>query len=281
MNMASIFAEPKQLPHIPRVVQELMESFRGEEHSLDIDEISGKVAKDQSLTAKVLRLANSAHYGVPRTVATPQDAVMLLGFSTLRTMVLASGVTGAFSKIEGFDQNSFWKNAFAIAAISKWIAAYTPDVDKETAFTCGMMHSVGGLLIRMFYPSEAAHIDKAESMGSSKRHMLENGQFGYDYADVGAELAKRWKFPEIIQKAIAEQNLPEAEGSEGYSKEAGIIYIAKYLKAAHDNNLSEDEIVAGFPLEVADKLGIDVNAAYRDLAAVGELHSGLDSLIED
>ncbi|GAA6144090.1 HDOD domain-containing protein [Thalassolituus maritimus] len=279
MNMASIFAEPKQLPHIPRVVQELMESFRGDEHSLDIDDISGKVAKDQSLTAKVLRLANSAHYGVPRTVATPQDAVMLLGFGTLRTMVLASGVTGAFSKIEGFDQNAFWKNAFSIAEVSKWIAGFTQGADKETAFTCGMMHSVGNLLIRMFYPTEAASIDQSESMGSSKRHQLENGQFGYNYADVGAELAKRWKFPDIIQDAIAHQNSPE--NSEDYSTEAGIIYIAKYLKRAHDENMSEDEIVAGFPLQVADKIGMDVNKAYSDLASLGELHSGLDCLIED
>ncbi|MEK9766565.1 MAG: HDOD domain-containing protein [Thalassolituus sp.] len=278
MNMASIFAETKQLPHIPRVVQELMESFRGEEHSLDLDDISGKVAKDQSLTAKVLRLANSAHFGVPRTVATPHDAVMLLGFSTLRTMVLASGVTGAFSELKDFDQNKFWKNAFGVAAISKWIAAYVPAADKETAFTCGMMHSVGCLLMRMFNPAEATRIDEVEAMSTSKRHTLENGQFGYNYAEVGAELAKRWKFPEVIQHAIADQNTPEGEGE--YSVEAGIIFIAKYLKRAHDENMNEDEIVAGFPLAVADKIGMDVHRAYKDLAALGELSSGLDGLLD-
>jgi len=204
---------------------------------------------------------------------------MLLGFGTLRTMVLASGVTSAFSKIEGFDQNAFWKDAFSIAELSKWIAGFTADTDKDTAFTCGMMHSVGNLLIRMFYPKEAASIDQSEAMSTSKRHMLENGHFGYNSADVGAELAKRWKFPEIIQNAIAQQYLPE--NSEEYSKEAGIIYIARYLKNAHDHNLSEDEIVAGFPLQVADKIGMNVNKAYSDLASLGELHSGLDSLIED
>lgn len=69
MSMATIFAETQQLPHIPRVVQELIESFRNED--VDVDELSSKVALDQSLTAKVLRLANSAHYGVSRTIATP------------------------------------------------------------------------------------------------------------------------------------------------------------------------------------------------------------------
>lgn len=277
--MKNIFAESRQLPHIPRVVQELMESFRNDEHSIDIDDISKKVALDQSLTAKVLRLANSAYYGIPRTVANPHDAVMLLGFEKLRTMVLASGVTGAFNKIEGFDQNKFWKNSFSIAAVSKWIAVYVPGVDKETAFTCGMMHSVGDLLIRMFYAEEAQHIDKAEAMGtSSLRHELENGQLSFNYADVGAELAKRWKFPEVIQHSIAEQNNPGTDKE--YSAEAGIIFIAKYLKKAHDNNLSEDEIVAGFPLDVAEKIGMDVKRAYQEIAAVGELHSGLDGLLE-
>jgi len=277
MNMASIFAEPKQLPHIPRVVQELMESFRDDDADVDVDEISGKVALDQSLTAKVLRLANLAYYGVSRTIANPHDAIMLLGFNTLRTMVLASGVTGAF-KLEGFDQNKFWRNAFGVAAISKWIAAYVPDADKETAFTCGMMHSVGCLLIRMFYPKEAAHIDGAEGMSKSSRHELENGQFGYNYADVGAELAKRWKFPDVIQNAIHQQNMPKDD--EDYSAEAGIVYIAKYLKSAHDSNMSEDDIIAGFPLAVADKIGMDVTRAYKDLANIGDLNSGLDGLLD-
>ena len=59
-----------------------------------------------------------------------------------------------------------------------------------------------------------------------------------------------------------------------------IIFIAKYLKHAHDNNLNEDEILAGFPLSVAEKIGMDVNRAYKEIAAVGELHSGLDGLLE-
>ncbi len=275
MNMASIFAESHHLPHIPRVVQELILSFQDDD--VDVDAISGKVALDQSLTAKVLRMANSAHYGVSRTIANPQDAVMLLGFDRLRTMVLASGVTGAF-KMEGFDQNAFWRESFAIAALSKWLAQYIKGCDKETAFTCGMMHSIGSLLIRMVMPKEAKHLDDAESIGGSKRHELENGQLGFSYAEVGAELAKRWKFPEVIQNAIAGQNKPGK--NEEYSVEAGLIYIAKYLKHSHENGLSEEDIVSEFPLAVADKIGLDATRAYKDLSATTDLNSGLDGLLE-
>lgn len=275
MNMATIFAESQALPHIPRIVQELIESFRDDD--VDVDEISGKVAMDQALTAKVLRLANSAHYGVSRTVSTPSDAVVLLGFNTLRTMVLASGVTGAFKAPEGFDQNAFWRNSFSVGALSKWIAPYVADCDKETAFTCGMLHSIGGLLMRIVIPAECASIDEAEKMGG-KRHALENGQLGFTSADVGAELAKRWKFPEEMQEAIIGQNNPEQDDE--YSKYAGIVYIARYLKNAHDENWSEEQIIEEFPLHVAEKIGMDTKKAYADVSATSDLTSGMDGLLE-
>lgn len=275
MNMASIFAETQTLPHIPKVVQELIESFKDDD--VDVDDVSAKVALDQALTAKVLRLANSAHYGVSRTIANPHDAIMLLGFNTLRTMVLASGVTGAFRMPPEFDQKKFWKDAFGIAALAKWIAQYVPGCDKDTAFTCGMLHSIGDLLIRLVMPAESVSIDGAEKLGG-KRHSLEYIKFGFNYADVGAELAKRWKFPEEIQLAIAQQNAPE--NSSEFSNMAGILYLAKYLKKAHEDGLSDEAILAGFPLQVASKIGMNTTKAYADVSRTSDLNSGLDGLLD-
>lgn len=275
MSMAAIFAESHPLPHIPRIVQELIESFRNED--INVDDISRKVAMDQVLTAKVLRLANSAHYGVSRTIANPHDAVMLLGFNTLRTMVLASGVTTAFKAPEGFDQKKFWRDAFATAALSRWIAGYIQDCDKETAFTCGMLHSLGDLLIRVVQPKEALRIDEAEAMGG-KRHTLETGQLGYNYADVGAELAKRWKFPTDIQTAILEQTYPDLDRP--YSTLAGVLFIARYLHQAHEENREEEQIREEFPYAVARTIGMDVEKACQDLKATTSLESGLDNLLD-
>lgn len=275
MSMATIFAETQQLPHIPRVVQELIESFRNED--VDVDELSSKVALDQSLTAKVLRLANSAHYGVSRTIANPHDAIMLLGFNTLRTMVLASGMTTAFKAPDNFDMKTFWRDSFAVGALSKWLANYVDGCDRETAFTCGMLHSVGELLIRMVMPKEARHIDEALSMGGT-RHTLERGQLGFTSADVGAELAKRWKFPAEMQQAILEQNNPDLDRT--YSALAGILHIAQYLNKAHKDGLDEEAILAKFPKAVADAIGMNCDKAYADLADSNDLSSGLEGLLE-
>lgn len=276
MNMATIFNQSHELPHIPRVVQELIQSFQNED--VDVDELSAKVALDQALTAKVLRLANSAHYGVPRTVTNTNDAIMLLGFNTLRTMVLASGVTSSFKAPEGFDKNAFWKEAFAIGALSKWIAPYVEGADQETAFTCGMLHSIGSLLIRMVMPSEAISIDEAENMGGV-RYSLEQGQLGFDYTQVGAELAKRWKFPDEMRQAISEQHNPSKD--EEYGIYGGILFIAKYLHQAHKDDWNDERIIEEFPLVVAQKIGMNAEQAYQDVAATTDLESGLDSLLED
>jgi HD-like signal output (HDOD) protein len=276
MNMALIFEETQQLPHIPRVVQELMQSFQDED--VDVDEISKKVAMDQALTAKVLRLANSSYYGASRSVANTNDAIVLLGFNTLRTLVLASGVTGSFKAPEGFDMNGFWKQSFAIGALSKWVAQYIAKADVETAFTCGMLNSIGSLLIRMVLPDEVKSIDEAEALGG-KRHSLERGKLGFDGTKVGAELAKRWKFPEEMLAAISDQN--NAEFDQEYGTYAGIIYIAKYLHNAHREDWDEARIIDEFPLAVAQHIGMDAEKAYENVASTSDLETGLDALLDD
>lgn len=275
MNMASIFEQSQNLPHIPKVVQELIQSFQNED--VNIDEITSKIAMDQALTAKVLRLANSAHYGSARTISSTNDAIVLLGFNTLRTMVLASGLTSSFKSPEGFDKNAFWKEAFAIAALSKWLAAYVPDCDKDSAFTLGMLHSIGSLLIRMVMPNDAAELDHTAEIGG-QRYLLERSRFGFDAAEVGSELAKRWKFPEEMVQGIAEQNNPASDKK--YSVMAGVLYIAKYLAHAHQENWNDDRIIEDFPLDVAEVIGMNTTKAYEDVSTTTELSSGLDSLLD-
>lgn len=276
MTMAAIFSESRQLPHIPKVVQELIESFR-DEHA-DIDQISRKVALDQALTAKVLRLANSAHFGLSRTIAKPQDAVVMLGFSTLRTMVLASGVTSAMKAPAGFDQKAFWKDSFAIASLAKWLAAYTPDCDKEMAFTCGMLHSIGTMLIHIVMPEPARSIEDCVRLGGT-RVGAETARLGFTSADVGAELAKRWKFPDIIQQAIQQQNNPGT--GEAYSPMAGLIYIARYLHKAHVDDWTEEELIEKFPIRVATRIGLDIRRICADLEHCRDLESGFEAILND
>jgi HD-like signal output (HDOD) protein len=276
MNLASLFEQTHNLPNIPKVVQELISTFNSEDFNME--EIAQKISMDPVLTAKVLRLANSAHYGASRTVASMSDATVLLGFSTLRTLVLASGITGAIQTPKGFDRKQFWLDNFAVAAIAKWLAPYSK-LDRESAFTCGMLYSIGEMLIQLILPSESKKVLAATNAGG-KLHEVEVAMLGYSYADVGAELASRWKFPDDIVTGIKFHMTPEK--SQQDSKLAGLINLSIYINNCQKETLSQNETLKGFPKDVAKMIGMDTDKALADLAELGgSIESGMESLLSD
>ncbi|MCP5325032.1 MAG: HDOD domain-containing protein [Oceanospirillaceae bacterium] len=275
MNLASLFEQTHTLPNIPKVVQELIATFNDD--NVNIDAIAGKISMDPVLTAKVLRLANSAHYGVSRTISTTNDASVLLGFSTLRTLVLASGITGAMKAPQGFDRKGFWRNNFTVAAIAKWMAKYTK-LNKETAFTCGMLHSIGEMLLRMLLPTEMKKVDAAVAAGG-RLHEVEYSMLGFHYGDVGAELASRWKFPEEIVTAVKYHCNPAK--ADPMSPLANLLYLAIYVNDSHHAGLSEEEILNRFPTKVASAIGMNLEKALADLQETNGMESGMDALLED
>lgn len=104
MPLESLFSETPNLPNIPRVIQTLIEKFN--DPKSNADEISKNIQMDQVLSAKIMRLANSARYGAGRRIASIDSAVVMLGIDSLKTLVIASGITGAFKDIPGFDKKS-------------------------------------------------------------------------------------------------------------------------------------------------------------------------------
>ncbi|GAA6135864.1 HDOD domain-containing protein [Oceaniserpentilla sp. 4NH20-0058] len=275
MNLADLFDHGQSLPNIPKVVQELIDTFN--QADFDMDEIAKKISLDPVLTAKVLRLANCAHYGVSRTISSTTDASVLLGFSTLRTLVLASGITGAMQSPEGFDRKAFWSDNFAIAATAKWLAPYCK-INPETAFTCGMLHSIGELLIRLVIPEESKKIQAAVEAGG-KLVATENAMLGYNYADVGAELAKRWKFPEEIADGI--RGHTKTEYSDDDEPLAGLTHLALYIHTSNKASLSAQEILDGFPVAIAKAINMDIDKVLSDLESTDGIESGMDTLLDD
>lgn len=206
MDISALFSEVHSLPCIPRVAQDLIQQFDNPHTSLD--SVARNIALDPVIAAKVLRLANSARFRGARESTSVEDAAMRLGFNTLRTLVLASAVTGAFQAPPGFDLKGFWTHSFQVASISRLLAK-NRGVAVETAFTCGMMHNIGELLIQTGVPELAERLNQnGKDVGAAQRVALETLQLGFGFPEVGAELARRWQLPELIQHAIAYQSRP-------------------------------------------------------------------------
>tara|TARA_R110001592_G_scaffold62252_2_gene190374 strand:+ start:13162 stop:13986 length:825 start_codon:yes stop_codon:yes gene_type:complete len=273
MTIESLFSETPNLPNIPKVIQALIEKFN--DSNSNADEISKKIQMDQVLSAKIMRLANSARYGAGRKVSSIDSAVVMLGIDALKTLVVASGVTGAFKNIDGFDKKAFWRDSFMIASISKLIAKHT-NTDAETAFTCGMMHNIGELLIHIAHPEQSIKIDKLVEAGAVRTDLQEN-QFSYNFTEVSAELARRWNFPVDIVKALRQQATPN--DFEDYSAYASIIYLANYLNEAFKANEEAEIVLAEFPSHIAKPLGINLVSFFEAIVELTQAEDDIEAII--
>jgi HD-like signal output (HDOD) protein len=205
MEIEKLFAQLHSLPSIPKVAQDLITQFDNPSSSLEA--IARNIEKDPVISAKILRLANSARFKGARESTSIEDAAMRLGFNTMRTLVLASAVTGAFSAPASFNLKAFWLKSFQVASIAR-VLAKQGGQDPEVAFTTGLMHNIGELLIQTGAPDMVERLNARRATTSPAHAADETVQIGFGYPEVGAELARRWNLPKQILDGIAYQAKP-------------------------------------------------------------------------
>ena len=274
MDIDSLFAQLHSLPSIPKVAQDLIQQFDNPNTSLDA--VANNISLDPVIAAKVLRLANSARFRGAREASSVEDAASRLGFNTLRTLVLASAVTGAFKTDSGFDLKGFWLHSFQVASICRLLAK-SRGVAAETAFTCGMMHNIGELLIQTGAPELAARLNRSGKTDAAGRVALETLQLGFGFPEVGAELARRWQLPEVIQQAIALQARPHQAPADMPLPRlvAQAVLIAEALRL-HNGDLAKTREELDSPLCE----GIDLDALFDKLPEVLEADKSFAQLLD-
>ncbi|WP_374347396.1 HDOD domain-containing protein [Chitinimonas sp.] len=262
-----------RLPMVPKVVQELLASF--ERDDSNVDAIVEQVSHDQVLSAKVLRLANSSRMSGGRPAKSIDDAVVRLGFDNLRMLVVAGGMAGMKVESSSFDRKAFWLHSFQTGNVARWLAKLAK-LDANTAYTCGLLHNIGELLIHIALPQEMSKIDKMVVAGTD-RVQVENMVLGLNLATVGGELARRWQFPAEIQRAITQHQNPAA--FDEFEPYAGVVALANLLTAQFDAGLANADIAEVLPAKLLDKLAIDPAQLVGELDAAREVCKGLDELL--
>ncbi|BEV16216.1 HDOD domain-containing protein [Herbaspirillum sp. DW155] len=274
MKLEALFQQQTALPSIPKVVQEVIESFNND--AVSIEQIARKLAADQVLSAKILRLANSSYYHVSRTIGTVDDAVLMLGFMTVRTLVISTGMAGSFKKLPGVDLKLFWRYSLDTAIIAKWLAKEVK-LNAEFAFTVGLMHAIGQLVMHAGMPEQALEVDKVAGPLDARRLDVERTSFGYDFADVGAELARRWRFPDEFAQVIKAFPQPLL-GT--YDPFAALIHVAAWRARAEEHKYDADELESTFPAEVAGRLGLSLRTFTEAMPPLDELSEGMRDMLD-
>lgn len=247
-NKDEIFARLNQLPSIPVVIQEVIASFKNA--NVDNATLARKIAQDQGLSAKVLRIANSSFYGLPRKTGSIQDAMVVLGFNSIRSLVLSAGFVHAFPPSSGrlFDRHAYWVRSLRVAGYAKSLARCLKQ-DQQMAFSAGMFHDIGQLVLDVCIPEQFARMLEQQKASGQSLIEIEQAQLGCDHALIGAEVVKRWNFPPEIEHAARYWRTPDHEPFEPMT---GMVHVAVLL----ESGLNGDALISHLPEKLRNRLKI-------------------------
>ncbi len=248
MSELSDFFQNVKLPVISEVAHALIKTLDNEDASAR--EVSAIIARDPALTAKLMRLANSARFGVARGVHSLDDAIAMAGMAHVRTLALAACFAETFPDLPGLDSDEFWKSSMACAGYAKWLSSGIGS-DGQDAWLAGMMVRLGELLIYQASPAIFAEIELQPHLPGG-RWEREDRLLGFSEGQITAELGRRWNFPENIVRALECSADPTA--AHPFSQLAAIIHLASRLA----DTLSDDpEILETLPDDVVEALQLN------------------------
>lgn len=247
------------LPSLPAVVMELLSSI--DEEDADITVLAKKVSHDQALTAKTVRLANASLYGLQVKVTTIQQAITFLGFQTIRNLITAAAVTGCFpqGRCPGFDDKAFWRHSIATAACCKIIARRV-HYNQDIAFTAGLLHDIGRLVLVTAFPDEYALVMAHRDAHDTYVLEAERLVLGVDHVDAGLALSQYWHFSDLMKAAIAYHHDPDMPGA---GMLANIVHVANAIVHALDVAREEDDLVPAVSSAAWTALGLNEDACMH------------------
>ena len=205
------------------------------------EDLGRVISQDPALTVRMLHIANSAFYGLSTEVDNVSKAVRVIGMQKMRELVLATSAVKAFNGLpnDSVTLENFWLHSIYCGLIAKGLAANCKQVSTETMFTAGMLHDIGQLIIFNKFPEQSRKILTMgiDEPSEPELYLLERDLIGFDHCEVGSELAKNWKLPELLQECIEFHHEPDR--AQAFPLEVAIIYIANHLAVMAEINSSD------------------------------------------
>jgi len=244
------------LPSPPAVVLDLLGTL--EDDDIDISVLAKKVSLDPALTAKTLRLANAAAFGLQVKVTTIQQAITFLGFQTMRNLITAAAVTGCFptGRCPDFNDRAFWRHASASAVCARGLARRMR-FNQDVAFTAGLLHDLGQLVLVSSHPDAYSAVLAWRRQHDCPLIEAERAVLGVDHVDAGVALATHWHFSDAMRQAIARHHAPDMPGA---GVLAAIVHVADAIVHALDIAGVADELVPPVSAVAWEAMGLNEEA---------------------
>ncbi|MFZ5565888.1 MAG: HDOD domain-containing protein [Pseudomonadota bacterium] len=251
MELLQLIQSPGALPSIPRVVALVLSELDSDEP--DLRKIGMQLKEDPIMTARLLAVANSARFNLSRGVTSVAEALPLLGLDELRDMIYAAAVASAFRQVGGVNMPQFWRYSLNVAKLARRLAMDTPQV--SAAYTAGLVHAAGELVLHRALPQQMAELDAAMSVFDLQRAAAEQKLLGYSYAQVGAAFASAWSLPKVLVDVVAyhvDPTVPECR-----EPLAAVVHLASWRARGQEVNLGLEALMASYPDTIASALHLD------------------------
>jgi len=255
-DYAKLVEEARGLPALASVVTNVMTSVVNETSAAEVAKI---IEKDSSITARILKVINSAYYGLSGHVSTVSHAVPLLGIQVVKNIVLTFSVLDIFAETRkgGFDFQKLWEHCFATAVAAKILARQMQYEDPEEALVAGLLHDIGVLIFTKHDLEEYARVLEEHQKTGEPLIDVERRRLGIHHAEVGALLAEKWKLPEILVFPVRyhhDEILPDTMPRQARLL-TNVIHVADVMCQIFSLPVSREQILT-FRDEAESRLGL-------------------------
>jgi putative nucleotidyltransferase with HDIG domain len=224
-----ILAAVKSVPSLPSVVIKLRTYLN--DPDVSFDELAKVIQVDPGLTANILQLANSAYFGWSKTIKTVKEAITRLGTNRVFQMVLCMSVAPLVRKpIRGYDTNAegLWEHSIAVAICAEQLAAAVGLQDMDEAFTAGLLHDMGKVVMGTFVEVDDEPIKEIMFTDGLSFNEAEQMVLGIDHAEVAGELLRSWNLPEEVVEAARWHHQP-GRADDQYQQLVDLVHVADVL----------------------------------------------------
>ncbi len=224
MSAATLVKQVNNIFSLPEIVMQVSEILR--EPEPDFSELESVILHDSGMTASILKIANSSFYSFPSKIDTLSRAITIIGLKELQAIVIGASVTRRFKDIasELVNMDIFWYHSVIRAILAKDLAMTCRLGNPERFFIAGLLSCIGKLILFTQYPVQSTEIIRMGKHSEAELAEAEREIFGFDYAELSAELLKEWKLPPEICEMIAYQLRPLE--SPNQKSEACILHAA-------------------------------------------------------
>ena len=261
-----------ELPTLPHVVQKLA-SMIGRPN-VSAEEIGALIEKDQVLSAKVLRLANSPFYGFPSRIASVAHAVVVLGLNVVKGLTLCAT---AFDMMKNAGMNELWRHSLGVPITAHILGTKAALKNPEEVFVAGLLHDIGKVVLYVKWPDVGRQITTAARQSAHSLMESEQKLFDVTHADVGGWLATAWHLPTSLREPILYHHTPAA--AQGAQLQTAIVHVADILVKGLACGNPGDELVPPLARQAWDLVGLDEHSLAQCLAKATEEFQTIDDYL--